>query len=657
MASSTSTMEVDEGEKKAEEDDISSKAKKYVAEKRKLAGGGNGGEGTSASVPIRSSTSSAIFKVKTHSLRAPNLNGQDPPAVKNYGSFYSEGDNRIVRCKTVSTFESNINASYSFDPATMQCHQCQGGPHGVIRGPGSGADADIFVLADQNFPPALPTATGKCLAIVRIENGTLAELAEAFLEIAGGWAVGVGTLVLLASASHLGAVGLAGYAEDLVRATKLILNALSGRVTVRAGPMVLLTGTDDPALIRAMAEMVGWITTLRDNGEGFPGETLKAELLSCRNLGLWGIQSTPTCKIQLPVSLLSFEKKTWTSGGWDDLPNAIGPMDSGTEKFVIETLISELNNSFPLNLDPKPCLAREVAAAAHMRPRLVLVGLSHARHLAESLESMGASVSLLKLSSCRPTTASIEQAAQELSTAVGGDEDAIVIFQFLDNSAYYARTEDGCLVPAQRGDDNLYHLVGDLVIAPKEMFLHSLKTSLPLFKAAGNRRKLMLSPLPRYLSASCCMLAGHVQNRDDTGFVEKVTEDLSTLKRQIKDFCHINHLGATTCLNTAVLMTNPDGGRSLRMEERDHLLSLWGPDPVHPRPEGYKLLATNILALLEGESDPAESGSKPAIMAAKRKRWEEDGSVAVRQHQHLQRGNRGSHRGHWRRGWGRIRRY
>ena len=126
MASSTSTMEVDEGGKKAEEDDISSKAKKYVAEKRKLAGVGNGGEGASASVPIRSSTSSAIFKVKTHSLRAPNLNGQDPPTVKNYGSFYSEGDNRIERCKTVSTFESNINASYSFDPATMQCHQCLG---------------------------------------------------------------------------------------------------------------------------------------------------------------------------------------------------------------------------------------------------------------------------------------------------------------------------------------------------------------------------------------------------------------------------------------------------------------------------------------------------------------------------------------------------
>ena len=136
-----------------------------------------------------------------------------------------------------------------------------------------------------------------------------------------------------------------------------------------------------------------------------------------------------------------------------------------------------------------------------------------------------------------------------------------------------------------------------------------------------------------------------------------MTEDLTTLKRQIKDFCHINHLGATTCLNTAVLMTNPEGGRSLIVEDREQLLSLWGPDPVHPRPEGYNLLATNILALLKGKSGSVEIGGKPAILAAKRKRWEEDGSVAVRQHQHQQRGDRGSHRGHWRRGWGRIRRY
>ena len=88
------------------------------------------------------------------------------------------------------------------------------------------------------------------------------------------------------------------------------------------------------------------------------------------------------------------------------------------------------------------------------------------------------------------------------------------------------------------------------------------------------------------------------------------------------------------------------------VEDRERLLSLWGPDPVHPRPEGYNLLATNVLALLKGETGSAEVGGKPANMVAKRKRWEEDGSMSVWQHQ--QRGARGPHRGHWRRGWGRI---
>ena len=107
--------------------------------------------------------------------------------------------------------------------------------------------------------------------------------------------------------------------------------------------------------------------------------------------------------------------------------------------------------------------------------RILLVGVSHTRHLAESLEGMGAAVSLLKITSCRPTTVAMDKAAAELSAAINGDEDTIIVFQFLDKAAYYTRTEDGCLVPAQRNKDGTYHLVGDILVAPKELFLHSLK--------------------------------------------------------------------------------------------------------------------------------------------------------------------------------------
>ena len=655
MAGSTSNnMEVDLSSQHTPDDDISVRARKYLAEKRGHLHVGNGGEGGSVSVSSRSSTSSAIFKAKSHSLKAPNLNGQEALSAKNYGSFYNPGDYRIEKCNISSSFEKSLNASYSFDPASMKCSQCLNGPHEVIRSPDGGVDADIFVLTDQNFPPSLPTATGRCMAIVRVENGSLAEIASVFLDAVDGCAVGVGTVILLASASHLGSVGLAGYAEDLVRASKLIMTALSSRVTVRAGPLVLLGGTDDPALIRAMAEMVGWITNLKDTGEGFPGDTLKAALLVARNHGEGGVQPSPLIKIRLPVSLLSYEKKTWESGGWDDLPTRTGPMDMDTEKFLIESFIGELNNSFPLNLDPKPIMDRECTGSSPKKLQVVLVGMSHARNLAEALEGMGATVALLKINSCRPTPEAISKAAVELAAAISGMADAIVVFQFLDNAAYYARTEDGCLMPAQRDKEGVYHLVGDMVVAPKEMFLHSLKISLPLLKSAGSHQKVILSPLPRFLTASCCDGPGHVKNRDDTEFGEKLLDDLVVLKRQIKDFCHINHLGGISSLNTAVLMSGVEGGRKLAAEERQALEAIWGPDPVHPSQGGYQRLATNLMGRLQGVQ--LSGGCVPP--APKRNRWaDDDRSVLVRLQQNPQGGSRGGQRGQWRRGWGRFRRH
>ena len=96
------------------------------------------------------------------------------------------------------------------------------------------------------------------------------------------------------------------------------------------------------------------------------------------------------------------------------MPNMIGPMDTGTDKFLIESLIGEL--------DPKPSLVRD-SIASDKKLRVVMVGLSHARHLAEALEGMGASVSLLKITSCRPTKLSMDKAAAELVAAIGGDEE------------------------------------------------------------------------------------------------------------------------------------------------------------------------------------------------------------------------------------------
>ena len=128
---------------------------------------------------------------------------------------------------------------------------------------------------------------------------------------------------------------------------------------------------------------------------------------------------------------------------------------------------------------------------------IVVVGISHARHMAEALEGMGAAVSLLKIHSCRSTTAAIDKAAAELSTAIGGDEDVTVVFQFLDNAAYYPRTKDGCLVPAKRDEESIFHLVGIWWKLQRKCFstlwkrtkLETILTRWPVAQAGSNDEK------------------------------------------------------------------------------------------------------------------------------------------------------------------------
>ena len=70
-----------------------------------------------------------------------------------------------------------------------------------------------------------------------------------------GYGVRVGSLLLLGSVSALAELGIAGYAEDLVRTAKYLMDSLDGKVQVRACPLILMNGTDDSSVLRGMAEV------------------------------------------------------------------------------------------------------------------------------------------------------------------------------------------------------------------------------------------------------------------------------------------------------------------------------------------------------------------------------------------------------------------
>jgi hypothetical protein len=94
----------------------------------------------------------------------------------------------------------------------------------------------VFVLTDQCFPPYLTGGNfGNCIQIVRVEFATLMELGRVFVDIFTGTSLPVGSVVILSSASHLASVGTAGYAEDMARCSKYLLQAFSNNIIVKHG--------------------------------------------------------------------------------------------------------------------------------------------------------------------------------------------------------------------------------------------------------------------------------------------------------------------------------------------------------------------------------------------------------------------------------------
>ena len=68
----------------------------------------------------------------------------------------------------------------------------------------------------------------------------------------------------------------------------------------------------------------------------------------------------------------------------------------------------------------------------------------------------------------------------------------------------------------KEGESHRYHVDGDLMLAPKELLRDIINTCTPVLKAAGETKKIIVTPLPRYTANGCCGDADHAPNRNNT---------------------------------------------------------------------------------------------------------------------------------------------
>ena len=235
-----SNMEVDEGTRVTGDLSAADRAKQYLSRIKAVTSGGTAdGKGNlekniADEIPSLDSTYRAIKNCRVHSLKCKKISGQGETKSFEYGSFHNPGDTRmgLAFCRS------------NFDPCTLLCQNCETkGPHKVNGMKGKGETGDelmrVFLLLDQNFPAALPVSgPGSCNGIIWVEYGSLKEIARTFVDVVAGHGVRVGSLLLLGSVSAIAELGTAGYAEDLVRTAKYLLDSLDGKVQVRACPLI-----------------------------------------------------------------------------------------------------------------------------------------------------------------------------------------------------------------------------------------------------------------------------------------------------------------------------------------------------------------------------------------------------------------------------------
>ena len=162
-----------------------------------------------------------------------------------------------------------------------------------------------------------------------------------------------------------------------------------------------------------------------------------------------------------------------------------------------------------------------------------------------------------------------------------------VVLHLLDNSIFFAKSEDGSMVPARKGIDGRYHVDGELAIAPKETLCNLFKMLLPIMELIKGRRRVVVLPMPRYVVASCCHDRDHIPNRVEAGFYKGLQEGLAQLSRTFRDFLFVSGMRDTVVIDPCISM------RSMAASE------IWGADPVHPRPEVYEKLAGDLKKVLE----------------------------------------------------------
>ena len=576
------------------------------------------------------------------------------------GSMDRGVDKSIENCFKGARIEKNgvlVNQylSCSFDPATLVCITCES-EHRLLEG---GEGTECFCLTDQNFIATLPGSESKdCLKIIRIENASLIELANIFLEILEGKNVKPGTCVLVSSLSYLAKVGAAAYAAEW----RVYVNMLTCKwAGILVCPVFPIHSSAIPGnLFGELLILHTWFRKIYSGtNQGLSSSWDKfAELLLEFSEGAGSLEQPELRTPLLPSSLdpaASFEVFHFSTSS--TCPAVIFGFDRKATHELLLSLSTSLRRGFSFAAHPEAILARDLPAQPEGAKEaakvltIILAGASNLGSLKPIFEANGAIVIDLTKPGWMVTESNIESLQKELN-AFADSEDTAVIFDLFGNSAYKFKHVDGSLVlPFKVGGG--YHFLGEIHLDTDRKIGELIDSVKPLFLTCKHLLMVVNPPLPRHVFTPCCNDKGHSTNLGEEGFRSSFLESILHFRKILKtSLVGLEGLGRFWVTDTLGCVGTIPPTTSEKLEALKPVL---GKDGVHLTDQGrfnfFNTLAKAVLGLRNGTlGGPPKSAVAAALpfVSGKKYFWRgfsSDRGSAVRPAGRPSRGRGSSSRG------------
>ncbi len=354
-----------------------------------------------------------------------------------------------------------------------------------------------------------------------------------------------------------------------------------------------LCGIPDADTVRSLYDYTLWLDSLPDYGLIRYNSALRQLLVNTKTESVNHVPG----RVFLQTSLYEFELKVFERQGWHGLPGSVPPLSPQDEKALLTPLLEGLSTLFKLNVDTLPNLSRDPtifppgSTPAVDEMAALFFGASNGDRLANSAATLGIVTETITTGGWVLTTDAVSEILPQVTAYCASlPAEAPVVIYCLDNSSFCCANSDGQLSAISKQKDGMFHVIGEIVVV-HEVTLAAAVTNLKrIILACGDRKVIIITPGPRYLTQPCCCTAGHCIHLlvPESGL--KMMADLARLhvfiQRRLSSSSNCQVIPACDLLA---------GKKGASLEEALAAFSTWG--TVHGSTASYTRMA---LALVDG---------------------------------------------------------